>query len=320
MINTPKSCSQCQGKLEAQWILKEFAHQYADYGHARCRKCGISFDSNINQVSETKIDSAAEIQNLDEKDYRGLFVETSKIADEKDNIYASFDWDNNDEVKAGVANHVIKVIESQHSDGISNFADVGCGSGFMSFEIAKIYNDATVHAIDPSPLVTQLKQSDQVKPHQGTLQTANLDGDSIDALSIIGNWMLHMDPIDTLKETKRVLRPGGTLILDFKNIKSASRVVASIALRLGLDRFGGRHMLQRNFVNMRYGFNKKYVLRSLEEQGFSVVSIHSKPPRLLEFNNKSHYQKGLTGAIWRFLNKIDGLRNEQAWIQIVAKA
>ena len=110
------------------------------------------------------------------------------------------------------------------------------------------------------------------------------------------------------------------LIIHLKNIKSASRVLAGLLLRLGVNRFGGRHSLQRNFVNMRYGYNKEYVLRSLKEQGFSVISVYSKPPRLLEFSNKSDYQKGVAGVIWRFLNMIDSLREEQAWIQVVAKA
>ena len=110
------------------------------------------------------------------------------------------------------------------------------------------------------------------------------------------------------------------LIIDFKNVKSASRVIAVIALKLKLDRFGGRHILQRNFVNMRYGYNKNYVLRSLEEQGFKTIEVQSKPPRLLEFNNKSHYQKGISGLLWRFLDWTDKIRGEQAWIQVVAKA
>jgi len=320
MINTPRSCSQCKGELKAKIIIKEFSSEYAQYGHAHCGKCGISFDSNVNEMSETKLESTKSLDGLSEQEYRNLFVESSEIADQDDNIYATFNWEDNDAVKYGVANHVIRVIESRHSDGIARFADVGCGSGFMSFEIAKMYPDTIVHAIDPSPLVNKMKPHDRIKPHRGTLQTSRLEADSIDALSIIGNWMLHMDPIDTLKEAKRVLRDDGTLILDFKNIKSASRVIAAIALKLKLDHIGGRHFLQRNFVNMRYGYNKAYVLRSLEEQGFKTIEIQSKPPRLLEFNNKSHYQKGVSGLIWRILNWTDQIRGEQAWIQIVAKA
>lgn len=78
-------------------------------------------------------------------------------------------------------------------------------------------------------------------------------------------------------------------------------------------------LLQRNFVNMRYGFTKKYVLRSLEEHGSKALEIESKPPRLLEFSNKSHYQKGLKGLIWRSFDWFDAIRKEQAWIQIVAE-
>ena len=319
MITTPKSCSQCLGKLKAKIILTEFAHDYADYGHAKCGRCGITFDSNINEISQTNIESAEDITELGEAKYRELFVESSEIADDEGDIYTDFKWDDNDSVKSGVAEHVIRVLEDRYTDGIKRFADVGCGSGFMSCEIAKKYPDATVHAIDPSPLVRRLQGKPGIDAHQGTLQTAGLAPESVDALSIIGNWMLHMDPMSTLKEAHKVLRPGGTLVLDFKNVKSATRVVAGWALRLGLDRFGGRGLLQRNFVNMRYGFTKKYVLRSLKEHGFKALDIESKPPRLLEFSNKSHYQKGLKGLVWRSFDWFDAMRGEQAWIQIVAE-
>lgn len=318
MTNTPRSCSQCLGKLKAKQIFKKFTHG-VDYGHAQCGKCGITFDSNINEMAETVVNSAEDLKNLDETEYRALFVETSVIADDEGEIYPDFDWDDNDAVKVGVAEHVIRSIDSRHKDGIKRFADVGCGSGFMSCEIAKKYPGSIVNAIDPSPLVERLAGIKGVEPHRGTLQTAGLEPDSVEALSIIGNWMLHMDPIDTLKEAHRVLQPGGTLILDFKNVRSSTRIVAGWALRMGLDRFGGRSLLERNFLNMRYGFTKKYVLRCLDEEGFKPLDIQSKPPRLLEFDNKSHYQTGLKGLIWRTLDGLDAIRKEQAWIQIVAE-
>ena len=318
MTNTPRSCSQCLGKLKAKLIFEKFSHD-VDYGHAKCGKCGITFDSNVNEMADTVVNSADDIKNLNEAEFRELFVETSEIADQDGEIYTDFKWDDNDSVKVGVAQHVIRAIDARHKDGIKCFADVGCGSGFMSCEIAKKFPGATVHAIDPSPLVQRLAGVEGVEPHQGTLQTAGLEANSVEALSIIGNWMLHMDPIDTLKEAQRVLQPGGTLILDFKNVKSAIRILASWGLRMGLDRFGGRGFWERNFLNMRYGFTKKYVLRSLEEEGFKAIEIESKPPRLLEFSNESDYQKGVKGLIWRSLDGFDAMRKEQAWIQIVAQ-
>lgn len=319
MTNTPRNCTQCLGKYKAKIIFKEFAHAHADYGHAKCGKCGITFDSNVNEISQTTIESAEDIKELEEDQYRELFVESSEIADEEGDIYPDFKWEDNDSVKSGVAEHVIRVIVSRHKDGISRFADVGCGSGFMSCEIARKYPNAVVHAIDPSPLVKRLSGREGIEPHQGTLQTAGLQPGSVDALSIIGNWMLHFDPMDTLKHAHQALAPGGTLVLDFKNVKSSTRIVAGWALRLGLDRFGGRGLLQRNFVNMRYGFTKKYVLKSLDEHGFKALEVESKPPRLLEFSNESHYQKGLLGIVWRTFNWIDTMRGENAWVQIVAE-
>lgn len=313
--HTPRDCSQCKGQLKAKVLFNQFTH--VEYGHAKCGQCGITFDSNVNEMCDVAV-STEEVEELEEKEYRELFVETSRIANDEGEIYTDFDWEDNDGVKAGVAEHVIRAVEARHPDGISRFADVGCGNGFMSRELAKTYPDATVHAIDPSPMVARLRGVKGIAAHQGTLQTAGLANESVEALSIIGNWMLHLNPRDTLEHAFRVLRPGGTIVLDFKNVKSAPRIIAGLALRLGLDRLGGRVLLQRNFVNMRYGFTKDYVLQMLEEIGFESCEVTSKPPRLLEFNNKSELQSGLKGLIWRTLDRIDAARDEQAWIQVVA--
>ena len=315
--NTPVNCSVCRGEQSAHEIFEKFTH--IDYGHSGCDRCGITFDSNVNDTINVKLTEGQIVEIEDEKEYRNLFVETSRIATDDGEIYPDFAWEDNDGVKAGIAAHVIRSLQKYHPNGIKQFVDVGCGDGFTSVQISKRFPDAEVVSIDPSPMVKRLQGLKGITPYHGILQNAPVQPSSADAVAVIGSWMLHTDPEDTARCAYNVLRKGGTLILDFKNVRSLTRVFARQALRLGVDKIALRDWLQRNFVNMRYGYNKQFVRRMLCELGFEVVEMYSKPPRLLEFKNKSNYQKGIAGMIWRFLNWIDRCRDEQAWVHVVCR-
>lgn len=87
------NCPICKKSPQTKEIFTKFNH--TDYEHSFCSNCGISFDSNVNQILENYSDLNDEVITiLDEKEYRKYFIETSDITDGTDNIYTSFNWDN----------------------------------------------------------------------------------------------------------------------------------------------------------------------------------------------------------------------------------
>lgn len=322
MIKTPKNCLICRGNENATQLIKVFTEPYknGEYGHAMCRRCGITFDSNVNDIYETSSDSLLELADTDDEEYRKLFVEHSKIADDDNNVYASFGWEDNHALKAGVVKPVIQDLDQCFPSGVFSLVDVGCGNGFTAMEFAIRYPGATIHAVDPSPLILSVNgKKENLSAERGTLQSVSLTSGSVDVVCIIGNWMLHFDPLDTLYEARRVLRRDGVLILDFKNVNSFARIFAKVLLRARVRGDRVDKYLHRNFANMRYGFTKAYVERLLIELQFVPFQIRSKAPRLLHFQNQSIYQKGLVGLLWRSMDYLDQLRGEQAWIQVASK-
>ncbi|MBK1732622.1 methyltransferase domain-containing protein [Thiococcus pfennigii] len=293
----PKNCPICQGNSQTRRILKKFSNK--SYGHCYCRKCGITFDSNVNDFVDAGVSAEVIHAIKDESSYRELFVETSRISDEQGNIYPDFEWADNESVKIGVAHYLIRSIEKYHEGVLDSIVDVGCGDGFSSLLIARRFPNSQVTAIDPSPLIERLLSVDQgtrVKPIRGTLQTTELDDGSADVVCIMGNLMLHLDPFDSIRHAFRILRPGGTLVIDFKNVRSLSRILARWFLMIGFDRWVGRSKLERNFVNMRYGFNREYVVNYLETFPCELLAFFDKPPRLLGFSNQSKWQAGFGGG------------------------
>lgn len=312
----PAKCPSCQA--EGRIVIEKFGAR--EYGHDQCLACGITFDSNIQEILREKI-TRERIEKIENnKEYMKLFVETREIASDEGEIYTKFDWDNNDGVKEGVARHIFETVDRH---GISTesprILDLGCGNGFTTIEYAKRFGAENIVGVDPSPMVHTLAERHGIQGLQGTLDSLELPEESFDAVFIIGNLMLHPNPIFTLKETQRVLKPGGLIIFDYKNISSIMRRLAIRAARMSPNRFAKNHLIQRNFVNMRYSFDKKYISNVLRDLGIEELETYSKPPRLLEFSNASGYQKGLKGMIWRFTDWIDGLRDERAWVQVAAR-
>ena len=310
-------CPCCHSESNVKVIFSKFNH--TNYGHNYCNGCGISFDSNVNEI----LDEYSELNDkkitiLGEEEYRKFFVETSNITDGTDNIYTSFDWDNQDELKSGIIRHIEeKILEKYSYEDTFSVLDIGCGDGFTTANLSKQFPNAEFLAIDPSPQVNKLKGKERIRAYQGILQNIDFKGEVFDIVMIFGNLMLHADPFDTLKLAKGLLNKNGLLLFDFKNINSASRVIATKLGQMGV--FNQKNAIQRNFVNMRYGLSKEFMLNYMADIGMDVIDSYSKPPRLLEFDNKSKHTQGISGLIWRNLNSLDKLRDEMAWLQFTCR-
>lgn len=100
----------------------------------------------------------------------------------------------------------------------SLIADVGCGTGTLTIAIAA-KTSATVVGIDGDPAILELARrkqgADRVDWREGLAGALPFADDSVDCL--VTTLVLHHLPRETkivaLDEMKRVLRPGGTLLL-----------------------------------------------------------------------------------------------------------
>lgn len=311
-----KNCFICKGDAKSIVVVDKFDSR--ECGHSFCLKCRISHDQDVDEIS-TQALTAEEIQQIETKEeYTKLFVETPNVRDESGDDYGTFDWDDQKELRYGVSRHMIDSIKRHNADeNPIKILDVGCASGFTSVSFAESFPHASITAVDPSPQVKGVHGfNNQITAIQSTLQGYDFGNEKFDVVVIIGNVMLHDDPFDTLTRAIERLAPGGLLIFDFKNIKSSPRLLGVWAARLGFAKRLPKSLFQRNFLNMRFGYNEGYVKKFMENQGVNFVHRKSKPPRLLEFGNKSHFSTGWKGMLWRVLNRVDYIRGEQAWLQL----
>lgn len=306
------SCPVCGATKNQKTVIAQFSD--SDHGHRLCGQCGVSYDEDAEDVRQIKL-SADMIKGIGSRDdYRKLFVETWEIGNESGDVYTDFNWDDNEALREGVAAHIIKAIRKQNAGEDLKILDVGCGNGFTTEILAREFGQDNLIGLDPSPMVAQLERRTGVKGIRGTLDTVAFDDEQFDVAVIIGNLMLHSNVAATLAEVHRILKPGGLAVVDFKNIRSASRVIAGWIGRF-VPSLQNKTAVERNFLNMRYGLARKHIPVIAPPTKFVALETYDKPPRLLEFANKSDHQSGLSGIAWRLLNRIDAVRGEQAWLQ-----
>lgn len=113
--------------------------------------------------------------------------------------------------------------------------DLGCGAGFTSVRLSQIFTGAEITAVNPSPSIT--KTCGHCKGHACSrdLHSLRFPQAHYDAVIIIGNLMPHNNSERTLREVRRILKPDGLLILDFKNCRSTLRLAMASIARIGLS-------------------------------------------------------------------------------------
>ncbi|TCO21111.1 3-demethylubiquinone-9 3-methyltransferase [Kribbella steppae] len=108
--------------------------------------------------------------------------------------------------------------------------DIGCGGGFMAEEFARL--GCRVVGIDPSPvsIKTARQHADAsalpIKYAVATGERLPLDNESFD-IAYCCDVLEHVSNLDlVIKETARVLKPGGIYLFDTINRTTASKVLA----------------------------------------------------------------------------------------------
>ena len=154
-------------------------------------------------------------------------------------------------------------------------ADLGCGPGVSTFELARRLPEARLIGLDIAPRMLHEAQRRQRAARLSSACITWLQADaahlplgnaSLDACTGHSFLYLVADRAAVLSETRRVLRPGGRLVLVEPNDRPAS-----VAQTLGISR-DPRHLvsvgLWRPFSRLHGRFTPASLPRILEAGGF----------------------------------------------------
>lgn len=132
--------------------------------------------------------------------------------------HEGIDWlerDNREEEEAPS-----KAIEALNLNPDSVIADIGAGSGYYTFRIARLVPDGRVMAVDIQPeMIAHLEDReeelgmDNVTAHLGTIDDTRLDPESIDAALMVDAYHEFSHPREIMESIVTALRPDGRVFL-----------------------------------------------------------------------------------------------------------
>ena len=112
---------------------------------------------------------------------------------------------------------LVKGLNLNPSDTV---ADIGAGSGYFSFRMAKLVPQGQVFAVDISPQMIGIVRSKMaqeevinVVPVQSTIKQTKLPPNSVDAALIVDAYHEFSHPLEMATSILASLKPGGKLIL-----------------------------------------------------------------------------------------------------------
>lgn len=174
---------------------------------------------------------------------------------------------------------------SRHKPGKGRLIDIGCGYGFFLAEM-KRRGGWQLQGMDVSSTAVGYAASQGFDVTQATLETAKLKDNAYDAVTMFYVLEHVTDPSGVLAEVKRILKPGGMLLL---------RVPHTTPIVEFLNLFGIKNNLYDPPFHLS-DFSKATIRRFLEQAGFT--GIHTS---IGGFTRPPEFFKGLTTAAFGLL-------------------
>lgn len=292
--------------------------------YRRCVRCGLWIDDPARYVtydpSEFRVEDARDSNR--QREFRRSFIEGMDISSDSGALYPDYDFVDESEMSEGLFHRVDRHVRAHlGSTAALRVLEIGAATGFLLRTIQRAYPDAEATGIDPSPVAVKRAADLGTTVLHGTMETVDLNDRLFDVIIAFGNLMLHADPLSTLVRARRCLDPNGIIVFDVKNVRTTARLLGRAVTAIPVIRStaAARELTSRSFTNFRFGFGKTQARLLAERAGLDVLTCRTEPPRALAYENRHPGSSGLRGRIWRVTDRLDGWRDERAWIEFVCR-
>ena len=154
---------------------------------------------------------------------------------------------------------------------IDKFLDVGCGEGFVLKEALKLGFEP--YGVDIADNLDNSVDRDRVHFFKGNVFAANFRDNYFSAVYIDSVLEHTPDPISTLKELRRILKPSGLLLLIVPNEDSLINDVKKFLYTITLNK--NKYARIKPFYSPYHlqGFNKMSLEFAFKHSGFEIIKL-----------------------------------------------
>ena len=124
---------------------------------------------------------------------------------------------------------VIKQIASFYKP-TAHILDVGCGTGALLERIRQTFPDAVLHGLDISPKMLTIARNrniHEVAFDEGDAENLPYDNNSFDIVVCCSSFHHYPNPQKALAEFRRVVKPGGKLLICDMDLPDIARLFAN---------------------------------------------------------------------------------------------
>jgi len=161
---------------------------------------------------------------------------------------------------------VLDRLESYLNPGKIRVLDIGCGWGH--FLKAASERGWEAHGVEPStPCAEYVKEKLGIDVYNGFPEEAAFEAGSFDAV-YMGDVLEHLpEPFDTLLEAKRILRPGGVIVIKTPNADCALDKLDVLYLKVIFYARPKKNF----FLHHLYRFTHSALRKGVEKRGFECL-------------------------------------------------
>ena len=130
--------------------------------------------------------------------------------------------------------------------------DVGCGTGALLEKLRHAFPDAVLHGIDISPnmlAIARNKNIPDVVLNEGDAENLPYDNGSFDMITCCSSFHHYPNPQKAIAEFRRVVRPGGNLIICDMDLPDIARMFANHIL-FRFQQKGDVHVYTHNEIKV----------------------------------------------------------------------
>lgn len=177
--------------------------------------------------------------------------------------------------------------------------DVGCSSGAFLNTAVKLGFQA--EGVEPAPKAAATARAAGLKVRQGLLQEAGYGSAQFDAITLFEVIEHVQRPLELMQECRRILRPGGILLIGTGNASSWSMAVMGAYWEyLHIDKHGGHISF----------FTPKSIAAIAQRSGFSIEAVDTRGVRFCEKEDCSKAVYRLAKLAGEMLNIFAAMANK----------